>query len=251
MKTTIGVSLLLFLFFFNLNGQDKYFIRSDFGMNNPIVKSNTEALTREFMVHRNMFPNPEVFLGLYVGRSVKKDLNVETGINYLGFSNRYFVRLDSIGVGGSTGSSRSSFFIIPLNLSYNLKIPNSKFSIVPHIGISYISNLHNVPYRTDITFDKMGSSNNNLAIINKRDTITTFITKPASNYSLLLSAGLGFEYRISENVGITLNGNYSFGLNEINSFVVLVKRKYHDNLNDNLSYKGTHYYLACGIKIYL
>jgi hypothetical protein len=243
MKTIISLSLLLLVSII-INAQDKYFIRSDIGLAHAIINSNLEEITAKYDPPNRISFNYDPILGFYVGRSIYKNLNIELGVNYQMFSDRYAV--EDYG-GGSYGSS-GRFIIFPLNAYYYLIIPNSKFSLAPHLGLSFNANLRNDQYISNVTLDDMHLSNN-LGITNETDSFTTFTAKPANNYCFLLNTGIGFEYKILKKLIITINGNYSIGFNEINRFVVLLKRENNNNLNGSLSYKGTHYYIACGIKI--
>jgi hypothetical protein len=164
------------------------------------------------------------------------------------FSRRFTIEEDGIIVTGGLYGSTESFIIFPLNAYYSYNILNSKFSLVPHLGISFSAHLNNDQHNSNITLDNMSLSNN-LGIFNETDTFATFSAEPEKNYSFLLNTGIGFEYKILKKLIITLNGNYSLGFNEINRFVVLFKRENTNDLNGILSYKGTHYYITCGIKI--
>lgn len=247
MKTTICTSLLLLLGII-LSAQDKFYARSDFGMSNAIISSNIEEITGTFHAPNHVFSTVDGIWGFYLGGSVYKNLNIEFGVNYQVYSDKYTAWFGSYGFGGRYGGSKS-FIILPLNASYHFNILNSKFFVIPHLGISFITPLYQDNYRTDITFDNMESSNN-IGTINDTIRYTTFTTKPSSDYSFLLNAGVGLEYRMNKRLGITLNGNYSFGLNEITRFVILSKEGNNKTYRANLSYKGTHYYFACGLKYY-
>ena len=249
MKKIISSSLLLIIFY-SINAQNKWFIRSDFGLNRAIVNSNLDNLTGEFKPHNRIIYGYDAIIGIYLGHSIYKNLNIELGVNYQAFSNRYSLTYDSFGSAGCFGSSKNAFLIIPLNVYYYFNIPKTRFTFTPHLGLSHASHLHKDYFRTDITIDNMGSSDN-FEITNETDTLTTFTTRPTNNYSFLFNAGAGFEYRILQRLSITINGNYSFGYKEINRFVVLLKREDSNNINGNLDYKGTHYYLTCGLKIYI
>jgi hypothetical protein len=247
MKKLICLSLFAFVFIL-INAQTKTYIRFDIGLNRPIVGSNLPELSDDFNPPR-LISGYDFITGLYLGHSIFKNLAIELGVNYQAFSNRYTVMLDSFGFGGCSGASKNAFIIIPLNAKYKFNLLNSKYTLTPNLGVSYIGHLHTDQFRTDITFDNLSASDN--FSIEGKDTTTAFTTRPATNYSLVLNTGIGFEYRISKSLGITLNVNYSFGFKEINRFVVLIKRENNDNFNGNLSYKGTNIYLTSGIKIYL
>jgi hypothetical protein len=246
MKTIISFSLLL-LGSIAANPQDKYFIRGDFGLSHAIINSDAEEITAKYNPHNRIYPNYDGIFGLYVGRTIYKNLNIEFGINYQMFSDRYTVVEDGIMTTAGCYGSSVEFIIFPLNAYFYFNLPNSRFSIGPHLGLSFTTTLHDEKYTSNVTLADMHLSNN-FGICNA-DTNTTFTARPANNYCLLLNAGIGFEYKILKRFIITINTNYSVGFDEIHRFVFLWKRENDNNINGTLSYKGTHYYIVCGIKI--
>jgi hypothetical protein len=246
MKKTICISLIL-LASILLNAQDKFYMRSDIGLSHAVTISNTAGITGDFNSQKNIFPNCDAIWGLYLGGSVYKNLNIEMGFKCQMFSDRCNVQLENIRFSREMGGS-DAFIIIPLNLSYNYRIAKSKFYVVPHLGVSFINRLEKENYITGITFDNMESSGS-LGIIGETIKYSEFPAEPSNDFCFLFNAGIGMEYRIHDRWGITLDGNYSQGFNEIDRYVILIKDN-NGNIQGVLSYKGTHYSLAGGVKYY-
>jgi hypothetical protein len=81
MKPLIITSLLL-LTCIILNAQDKFYVRSDFGISNAITSSNIEEITGTFHSPNHNFSTVNGIWGFYLGGSVYKKLNIEFGVNY-------------------------------------------------------------------------------------------------------------------------------------------------------------------------
>lgn len=246
MKLTMITTILL-IFSIISNAQDKFYIRSDGGITHAIINSNLKEITADYNYPHKKTSNYDASWGLYLGGLVYKNLYVELGFNYQAFSDRFTILSDNYTVAMCFGGS-NAFIIVPLNASYNCRILNSKFYAIPHLGISFISRLEKENYRTDITFENMETLGINLGTINNTTKYSTFPAEPANDFGFLLNAGIGFEYKILKRLGITLNGNYSLGFDEINRYVILLKAE--NNLIGNLSYEGTHYSVECGLKFY-
>jgi len=246
MKKTICIALFL-LTSVLLNAQDKFYMRSDVGMSYAVTSSNTAGITADFNSPKNDLSNYDVIWGLYLGGSVYKNLNIEMGFKCQMFSDKYNVQFKEYGFSCLMGGS-DAFIIIPLNLSYSYRIAKSKFYVVPHLGVSFINRLEKEKYKTGITFDNIESSGS-FGIIGKAIKYTDFPAEPSNDFSLLLNSGIGLEYRIHNRWGITLDGNYSLGFNEINRHILLIKDN-NSEITGELSYKGTHYSLAGGVKYY-
>jgi hypothetical protein len=240
MKKMICFSLFIFALIAG-NAQDKFFFRADFGLTHPIVSSNLDNLSGDFNPHHRLVSGYDAIGGFYIGHSLYHNFNIELGVNYQSFSDRYTIKFPDTWESGSLGAIQTCI-IIPLNVSYNWNLLNSKLFIVPYFGVSYASRLKDHNFATLIITDT-------LEILT--DTVTTIPTRPSDKYSFLFNTGIGIEYRVSDRLGITLNGNYSIGLNEIHRFNVQIKQAYRDDIIGKLSYKGTHYYIAFGIKIYI
>lgn len=239
MRTSIITSILL-LFSIYAIAQSKFYLRSDFGVAKAIISSNIPDLTSgEY----------DAIAGFYIGYSVTKHIDIEVGVNYFWFSNSFTLKLDNNSTFSSmTRSSESAYVIVPLNAFYNIKLWDTKFTLKPHLGISYCSHTTQNQQYENITFDNFEESNN-LIIINNVDSITSYKAKPGYNETLLINTGLGVEYALTKKFTVSVNTNYSMGINEVNRLGVLLKREDGNNLSGILSHNGSHFYTSCGVKL--
>ncbi len=245
----IIVTLLTLFAFSSLHAQSRYYLRADGGFNRAKVYSDSEFLSPRFRTFFRRFSGLDSFFGLYAGRKLFGNYGLELGVNYQGFNNRHVVIHDEGAFSSSfSRDGRNAFIVVPLNLYYSFDFEQGEHKIAPRVGISYATHLRRDHHRTDITFDNI-TGGDNLSISNGIDTSTTFTTSPAHSFGILVNAGISIEYGLGKRFAFTFNGNYSFGFREINRFVVLMKKGSGENREGSLRYDGTHYYLACGVKM--
>ena len=236
--------LILILIFIGLTihskSQDKFYIKGDIGLSKALFSSNLDELSgKEF----------NGITGIYLGYSINKKIDFETGLNYFMISTNYYLQFDDHALFSSTGSSDYKYLITPFNFYYNLIIPNSKFIISPSIGISACFRQDNDVRYESLTFDDFHDLNS--LTVSMTDSITDFRIKPDYNKTILINAGLNVDYNISNKIAFTIKVNISKGFNDINKLGVLIKREDDTNLNGILTNNGSHFYSSLGLKFKL
>ena len=144
MKKMICISLFVFTLLTG-NAQDKFFFRVDFGPDHPILHSNLDQLVGDFDPPYKILHGYDAISGLYIGYSIKQNLGFESGVNYQVVSDRYtLIYKDSLESGILVATQ--AYIIVPANFYYQIHLLNSKFSVLPHIGVSYATRVkgHNI-----------------------------------------------------------------------------------------------------------
>ena len=98
---------------------------------------------------------------------------------------------------------------IPCNLRYDVPLKNTGFSIFPKLGL-YLD------FPVAIHYHNIFFSSDTLVPVHDGDTINAVFDYSyfAGNrkFNLLINAGLGIAYQFKSGVGLSLSGEYSFGI---------------------------------------
>lgn len=224
------------------NKEKRFYISADAGICKPYFTEDNPNIKGTDIT--NIFWTNNTFLGINFGAKFYKNWIVEAGFYGNEFMNQHYIYEDGIPVsGGGFSGSDERYLTIPLKVKYEYNFLNNRMSLMPSVGTAVL-------FSDD---EGMYSFSTSSGYETVDGVVTNNIEEFAYAYrengaTMIITAGLGFEFALTNNIILMLNSSYGKGFKDFNRLNI----DYNSDLfneQGNIFFQGTNFNLSAGVKV--